>query len=618
MTHSTEMITRMREQHKLCKSLYLIKKEMNKRNNENLRQYKDTKKLINMSIFAIPSHISILFGQFINKIPIYTQISTLRINYRHANHFHYKCLIHHKNKLYSVGDTYDDTIRIWNTETHEEIGILKGHESCVKCLVICENILYSGSSDCTIRSWDMDTCREIAVYGITCYSNFGERPSHTSSISSIALHGNKLYSGSFDKTIRIWNTETHTQIAILKDVGRVECIAVNKTKLYSGGGDNTIRIWNTETYEEMQSLEGHIGTVKCMMIHENKLYAGSINWTISIWNTETHTQIAILKDVGQVECIAVNENRLYSVGWDKNIRVWNTETYEKIATIRGHTEEVACIAVDHNILYSGGWDKTIRVWKVNDVIRKPVILEKKVIKELIKNILIRTDSDIEYAVDLWCSDKKEAILKYGNIRDWNTTQVNDMSKLFYDKSNFNDDLSRWDVSNVKSMSSMFDNAVKFNCDLSRWDVSNVKSMSYMFNNAVKFNCDLSMWDVKNVETMRRMFNRARNFDGNISTWVLKNIYESSQIRYIYEDCKISPENKIQITYISDEEEDDYDDSIILNSHDDDPMRYENKNYYYYNLLVNNNVELNIENKRQMEIKEHNRLYDDYDDDDYYY
>ena len=594
MTHSTEMITRMREQHKLCKSLYLIKKEMNKRNNEKLRQYKDTKKLINMSIFAIPSHISTLFGQFINKIPIYTQISTLRINYRHANHFHFKCLIHHKNKLYSVGDTYDNTIRIWNTETHEEIGILKGHDSCVKCLVIHENILYSGSSDCSIRSWDMDTCSEIAVYGITCYSNFGERPSHTSCISSIALHGNKLYSASSgDKTIRIWNTETHTQIAILKDVGRVECIAVNKTKLYSGSGwDNTIRIWNTETYEEMQSLEGHIGKVKCMMIHENKLYVGSINLTISIWNTETHTQIAILKDVGQVECIAVNENKLYSGGWDKTIRVWNAETYEKIATMIGHTEVVTCLTIDNNILYSGGWDKTIRVWKVNDVIRKPVILEKKVIKELIKNRLIRTDIDIEYAVDLWCSDKKEAILKYGNIRDWNTTQVNDMSKLFYDKSNFNDNLSLWDVSNVKSM-------------------------SYMFHTAVKFNCDLSLWDVKNVETMRSMFNSARNFDGNISTWVLKNIYESSQIRYIYEDCKISPENKIQITYISDEEEDDYDDSIILNSHDDDPMRYENKNYYYYNLLVNNNVELNIENKRQMEIKEHNRLYDDYDDDDYY-
>jgi len=639
---STEMITRKRELHKLCKYLYLIKKEMDKRNKEKLHQDKDLKKLINMSIFAKPDHISKLFGKFIDKIPLYKEFATIRGNYRYLSK-KFKCLIHHKNKLYSVDDTsYDDTISIWNTETHVEIGLLKGHDSCVNCLVICENILYSGSDDCTIRSWDMETCREIAVYGITSYSNFEERPSHTSSISSIALHGNKLYSASSgDKTIRIWNTETHTQIAILKDVGRVKCIAVNKTKLYSASLDyKIIRIWNTETYEEMQSLEGHTGSVTCITLDENKLYSGSSNGTIGIWNTETYEEISILRGHTRlVQCITLHENKLYSAGDDKTIRVWNTKTCKEIvyqtmrrvsitkpcdddiATMRGHSEIVTCITLHGNNLYSGSWDKTIRCWKIDDVPRKPVILEKKEIDKEIKNRLIRSNSDIQYAVDSWCfKNKNDAILEFGHISDWNTTQVDDMSKLFFDQYKFNDNISKWDVSNVKNMSEMFEvnnwNQSIFNQDISGWDVSKVETMEYMFCNAENFNCDLSRWDVKNVVSMRFMFNGAKKFDGNISTWVLKNIDRTSLIKGIFDRCNISSENKIQIRYYNDFWDDDCD---VNHNYDCDEYCDDdcdgNHNYECNDDCDDDcndeNDELNSENKLLMEIKQNNKLYDDY-------
>ena len=257
-----------------------------------------------------------------------------------------------------------------------------------------------------------------------------------------------------------------------------------------------------------------------------------------------------------------------------------------------------------------------------------------------QNKFIRTDADIKTAADLWYKNKKEAIIKYGHISDWNTTQVKDMSQLFYRKYRFNDDISKWDVSNVKDMSQMFHAEYKwdpsiFNQDISGWDVSNVEDMQLMFYNAINFNCDLSRWDVKNVVCMRFMFAGAKKFDGNISTWILKNIEEASAIKGIYEDCNISSENQIKITYHSyswDEEEDeyndeyndyneyDYADSTTLNYHDEptcNKTKYENKNNYY-NLLnkeeeKNEKDELSSENNRLMEINEHNKIHDDYAD-----
>ena len=45
------------------------------------------------------------------------------------------------------------------------------------------------------------------------------------------------------------------------------------------------------------------------------------------------------------------------------------------------------------------------------------------------------------------------------------------------------------------MNNMFFNATNFNQDISSWDVSNVNTMSHMFVNASSFNQNIGSWDV---------------------------------------------------------------------------------------------------------------------------
>ena len=110
-----------------------------------------------------------------------------------------------------------------------------------------------------------------------------------------------------------------------------------------------------------------------------------------------------------------------------------------------------------------------------------------------------------------CTDSE-----YGAIKDWDVSQVTDMSKAFYRKYSFNGDISKWDVSNVTDMNTMFGHA--FNQDISTklvtradgstytaWDVSNVTNMKYMFTYAIAFNQDISSWNVSNVTNMEGMF-----------------------------------------------------------------------------------------------------------------
>ena len=98
------------------------------------------------------------------------------------------------------------------------------------------------------------------------------------------------------------------------------------------------------------------------------------------------------------------------------------------------------------------------------------------IENIIKDYVIFkpiTKDELKEAVDLWCDDKEEALSRYGHISIWDTILITDMSKLFYGKKDFNDNINNWNVSNVTKMINMFGQAKSFNQPLDLWDVSSV-------------------------------------------------------------------------------------------------------------------------------------------------
>ena len=91
------------------------------------------------------------------------------------------------------------------------------------------------------------------------------------------VHIQKLF-GDFLKT------PLYTKIATLRGhTDIVCCLTIHENKLVSGSRDKTIRIWNTETYELIATLRGHTDNVSCLTLHENKLYSGSKDKTIRVW-----------------------------------------------------------------------------------------------------------------------------------------------------------------------------------------------------------------------------------------------------------------------------------------------------------------------------------------------
>jgi WD40 repeat protein len=131
-------------------------------------------------------------------------------------------------------------VTVWNAQTGDEMLSLKGHTSSVRSVAFSPNgqRLVSGSDDKTVKMWDAQTGREILTL-----------KGHTDSVMSVAFSpdGKRLLSGSADKTVKMWDTQTGQETLTLKGhTGPVHNVAFSPDgkRLASASGDGTVKVWD--------------------------------------------------------------------------------------------------------------------------------------------------------------------------------------------------------------------------------------------------------------------------------------------------------------------------------------------------------------------------------------
>ena len=115
----------------------------------------------------------------------------------------------------------------------------------------------------------------------------------------------------------------------------------------------------------------------------------------------------------------------------------------------------------------------------------------------------------EAPVDGKCTNYGTVTTNYGEMSNWDTSLITDMSNAFgdefgnkpFDVAIFNADISAWNTSNVTNMRDMFFYAAAFNQDIGGWDTSSVTNMLSMLRFTNNFNQDISAWNTSNVTRM---------------------------------------------------------------------------------------------------------------------
>jgi hypothetical protein len=244
---------------------------------------------------------------------------------------------------------------------------LEGHKAAVISLVMRSDgtRLYSGSFDHTIKVWDMTTG--------TCLQTLAE---HTSSITSLHLsHDEKiLLSGSCDNTIKIWDLKTGKCLKTLQNTSSPLSLqtSLDGQTLFCGFGygNHTVQVWDIITGICLHTLCGHNGSVPLLQMSSNgkTLFSGSDDSTIKVWDVTTRGCLNTLHGhTSHIFSLQISPDgkTLFSGSKNGTIKVWDLVTGNCLHTVQAYAGSVFSLQIspDGKTLFSAG--VSISVWNLS-------------------------------------------------------------------------------------------------------------------------------------------------------------------------------------------------------------------------------------------------------------
>ena len=235
-------------------------------------------------------------------------------------------------------------MRLWDVAARSELAVLKGHGRSVRSVVFDPSVrsvafdlsgavLASGSSNGSVRLWDVAARSELAVF-----------EGHGGWVFSVAFDrlGAVLASGGLDGSVRLWDVAARSELAVLKGHGRsvrsvvfdpsVRSVAfdLSGAVLASGSSNGSVRLWDVAARSELAVFEGHGG------------------WVISVAFDPSGAVLA-------------------SGGADGSVRLWDVASRSELAVVEGHGDSVNSVAFDHSgaVLASSSDDGSVRLWDVD-------------------------------------------------------------------------------------------------------------------------------------------------------------------------------------------------------------------------------------------------------------
>lgn len=312
-----------------------------------------------------------------------------------------------------VSASLDETVRVWDLASGDEVGRLRGHTGVVKCLQVEDEVCITGGTDHCIRIWDLTKVENYEARRTMTAS--GELPSRRRSPQMMSINGDDSFTSI---SIRDGDVSPPTEGEEEKDefdpcVKSLEGHSKAVTSLYfddnclvTGASDKTLRQWDLNTGQcvlTMDILWAISNPTSSQAISQSdfgfpespsrKATSSSIlgptrpeltsSNSFSLLNNLSGTfafptppyadgSWEMYQDfVGGVQFWGY---ALASGSGDGGVRMWDMRTGQAHRTLLGHTAPVTCLQFDEHHVISGSLDKSIRIWdlrtgSISDTIR---------------------------------------------------------------------------------------------------------------------------------------------------------------------------------------------------------------------------------------------------------
>jgi WD40 repeat protein len=255
---------------------------------------------------------------------------------------------------------------------------LQGHSNSITSVAFSPegDRIVTGSSDKTARVWSANGSGAPVIL-----------KGHESSIvsASFSPDGSRVLTASHDKTARVWSADDSGSVITLAGHGHTVWSAVfspDGSRVATASGDKTARVWHSDGSGTPVILQGHSDTVRSAAFSPDgsRIVTSSLDGTARIWRTDGSGSAAILRghDAAVVSAsFSPGGSRIVTASSDGTARVWHADGSGAPIVLDGQAGEVhtATFSADGSHILTASFDlrSTARVWKA-DGSGAPVIL----------------------------------------------------------------------------------------------------------------------------------------------------------------------------------------------------------------------------------------------------
>jgi WD40 repeat protein len=243
---------------------------------------------------------------------------------------------------------------------------LAGHSSGVLAVTVTPDgrNAVSGSFDKTLKVWELATGREVRTLA-----------GHLGGVTSVAVTPDGLYavSGSFDKTLKVWELATGREVrTLVGGTGMVRAVAVTPDgrSVIAGCTRGRLTVWDLATGRQGDTRIHHRSGIKALAVTPDGRFAVSScdnEWTLSVSELATGREVCVLamhsNEVGAV-AVTPDGSHVISGSDDKTLKVCALTTSNAARASSEHSNEVGAVAMtpDGSHVVSGSDDGTLKVW----------------------------------------------------------------------------------------------------------------------------------------------------------------------------------------------------------------------------------------------------------------
>ncbi|CAA7019260.1 unnamed protein product [Microthlaspi erraticum] len=300
------------------------------------------------------------------------------------------------------------------TGAYKPLAVLSAHVGSVSSLALCGEFLLSASQGKDIIVWQQPDLKIFAKFGqgdgsVKALVSVGSKvfTAHQDSRIRVwkvsrrnsenafrlvdTLPTTKDYLGKFMKQSNYVQTRRNHKRLWIEHADSISCLAVHAGIIYSGSWDKTLKVWRLSDLKCLESIKAHDDAINGLVAGEGRVYSASADGKIKIWGREkrkidslssssssssscVHVLKATLEGRAEVSVNSVvvsgdgkwvygGGSDGFVMGWEKREKGGDFEEWRLGFEMRGHKMAVLCMCVVGEMVCSGSADKSIGLWR---------------------------------------------------------------------------------------------------------------------------------------------------------------------------------------------------------------------------------------------------------------